>query len=338
MRAVFALAAALLTIACAAAPDPAPAGAAGDGLLLIGNKGEDSLSVIDLANGRELGRVPTGRMPHEIAVSPDGARAAVVAYGGSSIDIVDIAARTKLRTIDLSPNDGPHGLVWLDDGRLVATTERSQSLTIVDTRRNDAVRAIGTGQPGSHMVAVSPDKGRAYTANIAAGTVTVIDLAAGRKLRDIAVGGRPEGIALTPDGRTLWVGDLAGARVQAFDTDSFERIAEVRTGPVPIRVLISPDGRSVVTSNLGAGSLTFIDAATRKAVRDVPVSGEEAAGQVTILFSADGSRLYAAETGRDQVAEVEVATGAVLRRLPAGRNGDGLAIAPRPAGLPADRR
>ena len=326
MRFVFALAA-LLAAACApaAAPDAAPVQAGGT--LLIGNKGEDSLSFVDLASGRELGKVATGRMPHEIAISPDGAKAAVVAYGGRSIDIVDIPTRTKLRTIDLTPNEGPHGLVWLDDGRLIATTERSQSLTIVDAGNGDKVSAIPTGQPGSHMVAISPDKRRAYTSNIPAGTVTVIDLAAGRKLRDIKVGGEPEGIALSADGRTLWVGDLQGARVQAFDTQSFDRLAEVKTGPVPIRVIVSPDGRQVVTSNLGSGSLTFIDAATRAVMREVPVSGAEEAGQVTILFSPDGSRLYAAETGRDQIAEVDVASGTVLRRLPAGTNGDGLAIA-----------
>jgi YVTN family beta-propeller protein len=168
---------------------------------------------------------------------------------------------------------------------------------VVDTKAGDKVSAVATGQEGTHMVAVSPDGRLAYTANIPAGTVTVIDLAARRKLRDLAVGGRPEGIALARGGRELWVGDLQGARVQAFDTRSFRRLAQVPTGPVPIRVLVSPDGRWVVTSNLGNGSLTVIDARTRKAVRDVTVSGTEAAGQVTILFSADSKRLYAAETG-----------------------------------------
>jgi YVTN family beta-propeller protein len=296
--------------------------------LLVGNKGEDSLSFIDLKSGRELGRAKTGRMPHEIAISPDGRQAAVVAYGGASIDLFDIASRARLRTIDLGPNQGPHGLVWLRDGRLIATTERSKSLTVVDTKAGDKVSAVATGQEGTHMVAVSPDGRLAYTANIPAGTVTVIDLAARRKLRDLAVGGRPEGIALARGGRELWVGDLQGARVQAFDTRSFKRLAQVPTGPVPIRVLVSPDGRWVVTSNLGNGSLTVIDARTRKAVRDVTVSGTEAAGQVTILFSADSKRLYAAETGRDEVAEIDLASGRVLRRLRAGKQGDGLAIAP----------
>ena len=307
---------------------PAPGGAGVTGTLLVGNKGENTLSFIDLATGRELGRAETGRMPHEIAVSPDGRQAAVVAYGGQTIDVFDVATRARVRTIDLSPNEGPHGIAWLSDGRIVATTERSQSVAVVDTNNGDAVTSISTGQQGTHMVAISPDRRRAFTANIGSGTVSVLDLASGTKLRDIAVGGRPEGIALTPDGRTLWVGDLEGARVQAYDAASFERLAEVRTGQVPIRVLASPDGRWIVTSNLASGSLTIIDARTRAVVREIAVSGEQAAGQVTILFSADGWRIYAAETGRNRVAEVDLASGRVLRRLAAGAQGDGLAIAP----------
>lgn len=316
--------AALCLFACA----PTGGALAQTGTLLIGNKGENTLSFVDLASGRELGRAATGRMPHEIAISPDGRQAAVVAYGGSTIDIFEVASRTRLRTIELAPNQGPHGLLWLSDGRIVATTERSRSLVVVDTRNGDRVSAIRTDQEGTHMVAVSPDRRHAYTANIGSGTVSVLDLGAGTKLRDIAVGGRPEGIALTPDGRTLWVGDLEGARVQAFDTRSFERVAEIATGPVPIRVLASPDGRWIVTSNLGCGCLTVIDARTRARTRQIEVSGEQAAGQVTVLFSADGKRLYVAETGRNRIAEVALASGRVLRRLPAGAQGDGLAIAP----------
>lgn len=327
-RKLIAAALALAFVAgCAPAGKVAPASKGGAGLLLVGNKGEDSLSFIDLATGNELARPATGRMPHEIAISPDGRQAAVVAYGGTSIDIFDIASRTKLRTIELVPSQGPHGLVWLDDGRLVATAERSQTLVVVDTANGDRLTHIDTGQRGSHMVAVSADKSRAYTANIPAGTVTVIDLQAARKLRDIAVGGNPEGLALAEADRTLWVADLQGARVQAFDTQSFERLAGIATGPSPIRVLTSPDGRWVVTSNLGDGSLTVIDAATRRKVRDIKLSEGDSARQVTILFSRDGRLLYVAETGPDTVAEVDFASGRVLRRLKAGNDGDGLAIA-----------
>jgi len=323
--------AALAALACGQdAQEPAPAptpSAVATGTLLIGNKGEDTLSFIDLATGAELGRAPTGRMPHEIAVSPDGRQAAVVAYGGLTIDIFEVRTRARKRTISLAPNEAPHGIAWLADGRIIVTTERSKTLTIVDTARGDAVTAVPTAQLGTHMVAVTPDGARAFTANIGSGTISVIDLAERRKIADIAVGGRPEGIALTPDGRTLWVGDLEGARVQAYDATTFARLGEVATGPVPIRVAASPDGRWIVTSNLGDGSLTLIDARTRARVRDIAVSGSGEVRQVTILFSNDGARLYAAETGRDRVAEVDLESGRVLRRLTAGAQGDGLAIA-----------
>jgi YVTN family beta-propeller protein len=317
------LALSLSTLTCA---EPPPGAATGP-VLLIGNKGEDTVSFVDLATGAELGRGATGKMPHEIAISPDGRQAAVVAYGGKTIDLFDVATRARLKTIDLSPNEGPHGIAWLKSGRIVVTTERSQSVAVVDPAVGAVVASIKTDQPGTHMIAVTDDGTTAYASNIPAGTVTVIDLGGGRKLRDIAVGGRPEGIALSRDELVLWVGDLEGSRVQAFDTDTFDRLAEVKTGGTPIRIAASPDGRWIVTSNLGAGSLTVIDAATRKRARDIVISGEQEAGQVTILFSADGSKIYAAETGRDTIAEVDFASGTVLRRLPAGKNGDGLAIA-----------
>lgn len=293
--------------------------------LVVGNKGEDTVSFVDLASGRERARVPTGRMPHEVAISPDGRQAAVVAYGSTTIDVFDVKTATKLRTIDLSPNTRPHGLVWLRDGTLVATAEGSGSIALV--RPDGSVASVATGAKGSHMLAVEADGARAFVANMGSGSVGVIDLVAGRKLRDIAVGGKPEGLTLSRDGRQLWVGDNDGGRVQIFSTADFRRLGEVAVGPTPIRVVASPDGRTIVTSNHGDGTLSLIDASTRRMRRTIAVGGA-AAAQVTILFSRDGKRLYVAETGPNQVAEVDLSTGHVLRRLSVGRDGDGLGIAP----------
>lgn len=294
--------------------------------LLVGNKGEDTLSLIALDNGAELARVPTGKMPHEIAISPDGKQAAVVAYGGSTIDVVDVATRTKVRTIDISPNQRPHGLLWLSDGRLVATAEGSESVAVIAP--DGTVTSIATGQKGTHMVVVAPDNRTAYTANIAAGTVSVLDLKDAKKLRDLTIGGKPEGLTLTKGGRELWVGDLEAPRVSIWDTATGEKIAEQPVDPVAIRVLTSPDGKWVATSNIGAGTISLFDAETRAPAKVIQVSEGDAARQVTLLWSPDSKRLYAAETGIDKVAEIDVASGKVLRRIAAGKNGDGLAIAP----------
>ncbi|HEX8389132.1 MAG TPA: beta-propeller fold lactonase family protein [Sphingomonas sp.] len=296
--------------------------------LLVGNKGEDSLSLVDLASGREMRRVGTGKAPHEIALSRDGRLAAVVNYGGRTIELFELPGGTKVRTIDLGADARPHGLVWLADGRLVATAEGRDALMLVDLSAVEPeVVAIPTGAKGSHMVAVSPDGGRAYVANMGSGTVGVFDLRTRAKLRDFAAGKQPEGIALSPDGRRLWVADRSGDALRAFDTARFAQVAEAPTGKTPIRVALTPDGRHVVTSDFGAGTISVFDAATAKPLRTIAV-GRPGFDQVTILFSGDGKRLYVAETGIDRVAEVDFVAGRVLGRLPAGKNGDGLAISP----------
>lgn len=297
--------------------------------LIVGNKGEDSVSFIDLKTGRQRARVPTASMPHEVAISPDGARAAVVAYGGKTIDIFDVSRATRIERIDLGANSRPHGLVWLPDGRLIATTEGSNTLTVVLGNERgvpDRVYAIPTGQKGSHMIAVGRDGGTAYVANMGSGTIGVIDLDGRDETRNVRVGTEPEGLALSADGRRLWVADRKGDAVHVLDTATMRTLARLPTGAVPIRVAISPDGRTAVTSNYASGTLSLFDAATLRPTRTVRVSGDAARKQVTILFSGDGRRLYVAETGVDCVAEVDIAGGRVLRRMAVGRMGDGLGI------------
>lgn len=295
--------------------------------MIVGNKAENTVSFIDMVTGEERARVETGRQPHEVAVSPDGSQAAVVAYGGTTIDIFNVASAARLRRIDLSPNAGPHGLVWTRDGRLIATTEGSDTLTIVNLE-SGAVSAIPTGQQGSHMVAVDEDNERAYVTNMQSGSVSAISLAEARVLATIDAGSTPEGLALSPDGAALWVADRDNAVVHVFDTQSFERIASVATGVFPIRVAISPDGRIAVTSNAAEGSLTLIDTATYEVLRTIAVSGPEAV-QVTILFGDNGATIYAAETAARRIVAVDLASGAIVRSFAAGEGSDGLGIARR---------
>lgn len=295
--------------------------------LLIGNKGEDTVSFVDLASGRECARVKTGRQPHEIALSPNRRQAAVVAYGGTTIDILDVPRAGLVRRIDLSPAAGPHGIVWLRDGRLAIAAERSRSLEIVDPR-NGAVRSIPIGQAGTHMLAVSPDERTGYVANIMAGTVSVVDLVKAEKVADIAVGGYPEGIAVSRDGRQLWVGDDAAPRLRVVDLATRKVIDTLPTDSAAFRVAISPDGKTAVTSNVATGTLNLFDTASRKPLRTIHVSGDARAMQVTLAFSRNGRRLFVAETMKDTIAEVDLASASVVRRIAAGRNGDGLGIAP----------
>ena len=83
-----------------------------------------------------------------------------------------------------------------------------------------------------------------------------------------------------------------------------------------------------MSSNLASGTLNLFDVASRRPLRTIRVSGDARAMQVTLAFSRDGRRLFVAETMKDTIAEVDLHSASVLRRIPSGRNGDGLAIAP----------
>ena len=295
-------------------------------LLLVGNKGEDTVSFIDLDSGEELARVPTSHgWPHEIAPSPDGSQAAVVNYQDHHIDIFDLESRAIVETIDLGEHTRPHGIMWLSDDRIIASTEGNQSIVEVSADRD--VTGIKTHEDGTHMVVVSPDGRLAYTANLGAGTISLIDLETDRLVKTVRAGAGTEGIDLTPDGKELWISNRAANTVIVYDAETLDSLTKLTVGKFPLRLAISPDGQYAVTSNLMDGSLSVIDVDTRTLVRTIEVGSDgPVTAQVTILFSNDGQKIYVAETGTDTVAEVDFESGQLLRRLSAGRQGDGLAI------------
>ncbi len=320
----------------ACAPMDAPATGAAAAMaptLFVAAKRGNTLSKVDLATGREVLRLPSCTNPHELATSPDGQHVALACYGGQTVDIFRTDTLEKVASIDLGANARPHGIVWHASGDLYATAEGRKSIfwlrnPLADTRE---LFEYATGKEGSHMLAVSPDARTAWTTDLGSRTVTRIDLRTRRAPLSVAVGEEPEGIALAPDGRTLWVSARGSDQVFALDPQTMEVRETIATGRFPLRIAIRPQGDVAVTSDLEDGGLSVIDTATAKVIRSIPVSSPaeaQARFQVTILWSDDGKRIYVAETASNTVAEVDFASGTVLRRLPGGEGGDGMAILP----------
>ena len=307
--------------------------------LLVGNKGDDSISFINLETGREVSRRPvSAKAPHEISIN--GQFAAVVNYGSAAIDMFNIAHKSIETTIDLGKNLNPHGIIALKNGGFVATTEGGNSIVILspnhDFSKSGAdscpsfdwtVGSIPTGQNGTHMIALSPDENIAFTANLQSGTISRIDLTT-KKVKSVPAGKEVEGIAVTKDGTEAWASVRGENKVIVYDATSLNPLAEIAVGAFPLRIIVSPDGKHMVTSNLLDGSISVINVGTRLVERTIKISGGRESGQVTLLFSEDGSRLYAAETGINKIAEIDFETGELIGRLSAGSQGDGLAIAP----------
>lgn len=201
-----------------------PDGSAPDGLVIVADKQDHTATVLNAADGALVARLPVGVGPHEVATSRDGRWAVVTNYGdqatvGNSLSVIDLLGPTVARTIALGEHRRPHGVAFLPgDRKLAVTSETSQAVLVVDFASGAVEAAIPTAQPASHMLAVSPDGRRAYTANIAAGTVTEIDLERRSTGRTLAVAPMTEGIALSPDGTQLWVGSNQAHTVTIIDT------------------------------------------------------------------------------------------------------------------------
>jgi YVTN family beta-propeller protein len=325
---------------------PTPAPAQQGPRLLVVNKSEASLSVVDVREGREIGRVPTGNAPHEVAVSPDGHTAVVTNYGtgpapGNTLTVVDLDRLAAAATIDLGDQRRPHGIMWLPgSGRVAVTTEGSGTLSIVDVAERRLVSAIATGANISHQVAVTPAGNRAFVANIGSGSVTVIDLAAGSVVRSIPTGRGAEGVQVTPDGREVWVTNRAENTVTVLDAAGLEVLATLPSADFPIRVVFTPDGTRALVTHARSAELRAFDVAGRQEVVTVPIKApviegrqqviafEGSAAPVGVLGDPDGRHAYVAATSADAVAVVDLEAGAVVRLIAVGREPDGLAWVP----------
>jgi YVTN family beta-propeller protein len=320
----------MLAVSLLGAPDTtrAPEGA----LLVVANKQEASLSIIDLVSGKLVGTVPTGDGPHEVAVTSDGRFAVVANYGaqtpGNSLTVVDLRARSVVRTIDLGEYRRPHGIVVLPgDSLLTVTSEMSRNAVIVSLA-GEVRTAIPTSAQGSHMVAVTGDGKRGYTANVGSGSITELDLEKGMPLRSLPVAMRTEGVGVTPDGREVWVGSNDANTVTIIDTRTWKPVDTLPAAGLPYRIAISPDGRTAVVPAPMAGVVRVFDVATRKerAALTFRGGGGDGAGPVGSTISADSRYAFVALQGTNEAAMVDLASGKEITRYATGAGPDGIAV------------
>jgi len=286
--------------------------AAAPAYLLVLNKAEATLAIVDPLTMQVVGRVPTGDGPHEVATSADGRTAYVTNYGGqkpgNSLSVIDLASRRETRRVDLGPLLRPHGIVERG-GKLYFTAELSRAVARYDPATDKVDLIVGTGQSITHMLVMHPKRAVVYTADILSNTSTVIELEKQQQIpgppphvAHVPVGPQPEGIDISPDGRELWVGHNQDGGISVIDTETNKVKETLKPGGMPIRIKFTPDGKHALVSSPPTGELTVFDAATRKEVKRLRISqppqGEGGTGAVPIgiLITPDGRHAYVAVT------------------------------------------
>ena len=311
------------------------ADAPGRGLLLVANKGDQSLGIIDVYAGKQVATVPEGgKTGHEVTASPDGRTAYVPIYGDSGVGkpgtdgdrmvVIDIASRQVTGTVDFRHGVRPHLPVFgPKDGLLYVTTELDQAITVIDPKSLKIVGRIPTGQPESHMLAISHDGRRGYTANVGPGTVSVLDMEARKTLAVIPISGETQRISISPDDKWVFTSDQKAPRLAVIDTAT----NAVKTWvPLPgegYGTAATPDGKFLLVDIPGKNQVAIVDLAAMKVVKSLFVARAPQA----VVVRPDGKEAYVSCDSSHKIMVIEVPDWTIKGTIDAGAGADGLAWA-----------
>src|SRR6266567_454758 len=304
-------------------------------ILLVANKGDHTLGIIDADVGRQIATVPEhGITGHEVAASPDGKLAYVPIYGNSGVGkpgtdgrnmvVIDIAARKITRNLDFGHGVRPHCAVFgPKDGLLYVTTELDQSITVIDPHALKIVGTIPTGQPESHMLAITPDGRHGYTANVGPGTVSVLDIQARKKLAVIPVSGQVQRIAVSVDGHKVFTADQTKPQLAVIDAATDKVTAWIPLPAPGYGTAPTPDGRWLVVAVPGANKVAVVDLGGMKVAQtiDVPAAPQE------VVVRTDGRFAYVSCDTSHSIAVISTSDWKVEKLITAGAGADGLAWA-----------
>ena len=316
-------------------PHPSDEGDVHKPLLLVANKSEHTLGLIDPQAGRQIATVDVGGVTgHEVIASPDGRLAYVPIYGdsgvglpgsdGAKLSVIDLSAHKVVGNVDFGHGVRPHcPLISPKDGLLYVTTEIDDAVAVIDPHALKVVGKIPTGQKESHMLAITRDGRHGYTANVGPGTVSVLDLESRKAVTVIPVAPRIQRIALSTDDKLVFTADQTKPQLAVIETATNKVKSWIPLPAAGYGAATTPDGDFLVVALPAGHQVAVIDLGAMKVVRtiDVPAAPQE------VLIPQDGKAAYVSCDQSRKVAVIRTSDWKVEKLIEAGGGADGLAWA-----------
>jgi YVTN family beta-propeller protein len=324
----------LLTVGAATGRSESPANKE-DGVLLVANKGDRALSLIDPVAKKEIARIPENDTTgHEVIASPDGKLAYVPIYGNSGVGkpgtdgthmvVIDLASQKIVGNVDFGKGVRPHcPRIGPKDGMLYVSTELNQTISIIDPKTLKIIGTLPTGADESHMFILSSDGKHAYTANVGPGTVSVIDVAAKKLVTTIPISGSTQRIAMSMDDKWVFTADQTQPRLAVIDTKTNKVARWVTLPGVGYGTAPTADGKHLVVAIPKENKVAVVDLATFEVVKsiDVPATPQE------VIVRPDDKVAYVSCDHSGKVAAIRTSDWTVDALIDAGKEADGLAWA-----------
>jgi DNA-binding beta-propeller fold protein YncE len=258
--------------------------------------------VFDPANNKAEKIDDIGPNPWSIAVTADGKKAYVAAFGEGgecpcSIGVYDLEKKEKSK-IELG-GKAPQGIDVSPDGSQIYYTDvsRGGGLRGIDAAKGEENYDFLIQGYLPILISLSADGKTGYLTGIGAGNATivkVVDLAGKKELATIETGfntrGEIHGAAVSKDGKTMVVTESSksGSKAAVIDLAAGKVKGTVEVGAYPQEAAISPDGKTAYVVSLNGKNLTVIDLEGVKASNPVDIG----CGAVGVQVAADGKSLY----------------------------------------------
>jgi DNA-binding beta-propeller fold protein YncE len=198
--------------------------------LLVTDAAAGTLTSIELADMRIVGRVDVGVGAHHLATSPDRRRA-WVALGetADSIVIVDISDPRDMRVLRrLRPPAAAHDLAFSPDGKTVWISSASASyVSVYGSISARLIDTVSAGRAPQHVLFAA---GHAYVTSGYGSSIEVVDPAARTVIRRVEL---PYGsFNLASAGPWLVVTSVLNGDVTVLRASTLRRVAETRVASV----------------------------------------------------------------------------------------------------------
>jgi hypothetical protein len=259
-----------------------------NGKLLVLDRGNFRMVVVDALTRKLEGSVKTGRQPFGIALSPDKKTVFVANVGMYEYPLIEGATPANYDSILISRHpygDGTREAIegTVVEGRKIPGVgsplhEDAMCVFAIDLATLRVTRKYKTGYQVGEIIedaevvggaspnSIAVGKNYAYVSNATNDIISVIDYKQEKIVKQIPVviderlkkyrGAIPFGVCLSKDESTLYVALLAANAVAVIDVKSGTTRGLIPTGWGPSRVLLSPDEKDlyiISCRGLGAG-------------------------------------------------------------------------------------